>query len=229
MSTPSRASVASSESESQSSRSSKGTFTKCALASKYEKKRKKQEQLIAATKWCAETGRGPWEAAKEFPALTAEQIRYHMQKEGQRKRSEYAILSDLETERLVQWIEQSSDNLNAANLSEISEKVVQILRARVAHNKARSTPSSQRLPLSTAEVRLVSERGAVVSKKWCQNLFGRYASRISFKAEKKQDAKRTKKQHEGVVERHFHGEYVCVPCLLCVHCPLLCAFRPGGV
>ena len=49
--------------------------------------------------------------------MTAEQIRYHIQKEGQRKRSEYAILSDLETERLVQWREQSSDNLNAANLS----------------------------------------------------------------------------------------------------------------
>ena len=102
---------------SRSSKSSKGTYSQSGLSRKFEAKRQKQEMLQAAAAWCRETGQGPWMAAKEFEGVTAEQIRYHIMKERSGKRNESDILTEIEEERLVQWIEQSSDNLNAASIS----------------------------------------------------------------------------------------------------------------
>mmetsp|Transcript_40357 Transcript_40357/g.91425 ORF Transcript_40357/g.91425 Transcript_40357/m.91425 type:complete len:630 (-) Transcript_40357:276-2165(-) len=117
------------------------------------------------------------------------------------------ILTDTEKNKLCVWIEKSADNLNGASPQEISDRVIKILRARQAHNRAPSTPSAQRVPLTSKEECLLSEPNAHVSKRWLQRFYALFIDRIEPKQERTQEAKRTKKQCEATVQRHFYGEF----------------------
>ena len=120
MAMPARPPSAASDGGSITGRSSSGSFSSKGLQLKFDAKRSHRELLNAAVAWCDETGKGPWQASNEFEDLTAEQIRYAIKQRSKSiPRAEHQILTGVEKERLVQWIETSADNLNAASMSEI--------------------------------------------------------------------------------------------------------------
>lgn len=183
----------------------KGHFSVSTLHGRLTEQRSKLKTLQAAERWLAEdSARTKAEAAKEFD-IPSYKLKYHLSKAG--KRAENHILTEKEELRLVEWIEGSADNLNSACFEEISIQVRKYLMARNVRNKNPSTPVAARVPLTKHERRLVADNRAHVSKRWMQRFFGLYADRIQYKAEKKQDAKRTKKQTEATVRRHFEGAF----------------------
>ena len=117
-------------------KSQKGTWTREAWLAKAEEKKLTMGQLAAALEWMAETGEGPYQAAKEFTELTVGKIRY-AQQNGAVRRTQKDILTESEQQKLASWVIQSARNINPAKLSELSEKVVKLLRARKQYNKSR--------------------------------------------------------------------------------------------
>ena len=101
MSTPARSVASSRSSEANSTSSSKGSFSIAALKAKADAKALKKEMLQRAVDWCEENEVGPWQAAIEFPELTAHQIRYAMEKKKSTSRPQHDILTPIERERLV--------------------------------------------------------------------------------------------------------------------------------
>ena len=122
------------------------------------------------------------------------------------KRLEYDILTETETEKLVQWIKASAVNKDPASDNAISEKICEILRARVAFNKTRkNSVKAGAIPLTELEKRLVNERNASVSHMYLTHLQARYPE-IQRKSETNMDATRAKKMNEHTVQNHFYGD-----------------------
>ena len=117
-------------------------------------------------------------------------------------------LTDKEEERLVEWVIGSARNMNAAQESQqghVTEQVKKMLAARKAFNrKKKGSRKAGCVPLTPAETRLLDQPNAVLSHVWMQHFLAANPQ-IQIKAEKAEDAKRTKKQTEATVEHHFYG------------------------
>ena len=123
------------------------------------------------------------------------------------ERSATDVLTEDEGQKLEDWIAASARGKNPATDEEISDKVVHVLmlKLRNAVNKKRKYgPGTIRL--TAAEMRFTTEQGAKVSGTWLAKFQARHP-RVRPMKERNADVKRTKKQNEGVVEKHFFGEY----------------------
>ena len=128
-------------------KSGKGAFTTGMLLSKAEAKKEHQRQLALAVAWCEvpENG-GAHKAAKVF-ALSRSQIQTAIDKtineiNGEKlARSQKEILTDLEQQKLADWVIGCARNINPVKSSAISVKVVNILKARKAFNRAKGNNS----------------------------------------------------------------------------------------
>ena len=163
-----------------------------------------QSALTAALAWMLQHNKGPNLAAKEFPELTVGAIRY-ARYHGVVRRTEQDILTPQEMQKLADWCIKSAANINPAKLAELSERVVKLLRARQAANRSRGGGNGC-TPLTKAKKDLLSRqpRGQV-SRIWYTNTFLANHSTVQPKKARTEDAKRTKKQNEHVVQEHIHG------------------------
>jgi hypothetical protein len=204
----------------KSAKDAPGMYGKEAKAKKAADKFAHEESVRAALAFARFHGRGAkWSIRNGdfLPSVTRNVLQKALDGElkycnGERKND--SILTELETKELIKWIQDSAKNTNPAIDSEVSEKVINILRCRWAFNvKKRHSKFAGCVPLTDAEMRLVRTPNAEVSHTWLQNFQAR--SRlvaddgvgVGPKGVRNADATRTKKQNEGVVEQHFHGVF----------------------
>ena len=185
-----------------------GTHTNAALQAKSAAKAAHQVQLDKAVALVANGTGGACKIAGMVEGCTRNQIAHAIHLATRSNwRPEFAIMTDLETDKLVKWILACAANDNPATESEVSEQVTKMLQCRrLANRHAKNgKPGSKTVPLTPAEERLAL-KGGVLSHTWFQ---GFYASNPSckLKTAHKQESKRVGKQREDVVERHFHGEF----------------------
>lgn len=193
----------------------KGEWTKAALAKKAASCAQHREMVASAAAYARAHGYGAKKtlakAGGHFPGVTYNVLHKALKgscKYAAGERHKNAILTQKESDRLVEWMQARAQNTNPCMDAAVSEKVVEILRARWAANK--KLKHSKKLgcvPLSDAEHRLVFTRGAEVSHVWLQRLAARRDQEIEKKGVRNADATRSKKQNEGVVNKHFYGEY----------------------
>ena len=185
-------------------KSQKGQWTQEARRQRAEDKTLRQSALNAALAWMLQHNKGPNLAAKEFPQLTVGAIRY-ARDHGVVRRTEQDILTPQEMQKLADWCIKSAANINPAKLSELSERVVKLLRARKEANRRRGGGNGC-TPLTKAEKDLLSRQPlGQVSRIWYTNTFLANHSTVQPKKAKTEDAKRTKNQNEHVVQEHIHG------------------------
>ena len=115
------------------------------------------------------------------------------------------VLTKEEEQKLEAWIVGSARGKDPATNEDISDKVVLMLKARKADNRKRHGGPGT-VKLTEAEDRLATARGAEVSLTWLANFAARHP-RVRPMKERNADVTRTKKQNEGVVDKHFYGEY----------------------
>lgn len=182
----------------------KGTHTKAALMSKATAKKAHHEQLAAAVKLVAE-GQGLGTVVGMVEGCNLEQIKYAVKKATSKQptRQSWAILTDMEMEKLVKWCIASAKNDNPAMESEVNDQVTKILQCRRLANRAKRRASN--IELSTAETRIALQ-GGTLSHTWFQGFYAANPS-CQLKTAHKQEAKRVGKQRKDVVERHFNGEF----------------------
>ena len=156
--------------------SGKGAFNMSMLLSKAEAKKEHLKQLELAVAWCAvpENG-GAHKAAKVFP-LTRSQIQSAINKAvdqmngEQPERHQKEILTDLEQQKLADWIIASARNINPTKPAEVSDKVVGIPKARKAFNRAKGNNSTCIL-LTRAKQDLLNSSHKQVSVVWLKRTF----------------------------------------------------------
>jgi autotransporter adhesin len=129
-------------------------------------------------------------------------------------RREDSILTELEAERLITWIKGCAQNTNPAFDAEISQQVIKMLRVRWTFNKTKKhSKVAGCIPLTAAEMRLVRQEKAEVSRTWLTNfqarsgIIAKDGVGVGIKGVRNADVTRTKKQNEGVVEQHIYGEF----------------------
>ena len=118
-------------------------------------------------------------------------------------RTEKSILTDVERSKLVDWLLQSAVNTNPVTMSEVSARVVKMIKHRVAAARLAKYRNKTAV-LTAAESRLVNVSGAVVSRDWLMNVRAGFPQ-LQLKGITNVEAARSKKQNEGVVEQHFEG------------------------
>ena len=144
-----------------------------------------------------------------FPLVSAQQI--HNALQGKVKllsdsaRHAQAVLTSAERSALATWIEACAINKNAAKDEHISAQVVLMLKARRIDNQQRKHGRGT-IPLTERETRLVTVANAHVSHTWLTH-FNAEFPHLQRKGERNADSARTKKQNEGVVTKHFYGEF----------------------
>ena len=189
----------------------RGDHTIEALQKKHEQKRVELLHLQRAREYAI--GHKLGAKATVSTGLFPPEITYnklHVALQGKNKRLEgaradYDVLTTNEKEQLAKWVASSARGKDPATDQEISDKVIQMLKARRLDNKRRRH-SSACVPLTHHENRLVTEAGAHVSHTFLTNFAADYPE-LQKKKERNADASRTKKQNEGVVEKHFNGEF----------------------
>ena len=185
-----------------------GTYTKAALRLKAAAKAAHQKELEKAVTLVADGKFGVKAIVHMVTGCTVSQIRTAVHKATLEKpwRAAWSIMTEVEMERLVQWVLQSAANDNPATEVEVSEQVSKMLQCRRLHNrKVHNGKTATTVELTPAEERLALE-GGVLSHTW---FMGFYASNPTCELKKahKQEGKRVGKQREDVVERHFNGEF----------------------
>ena len=144
-----------------------------------------------------------------FPGVSRNQLNNALQ--GRTKmlhedaRHAQSVLTRNERHALAQWVANSAINKNPATDADISKQVVLMLRARRADNRRRRHGRGC-IPLTKPEARLADEAGAEVSHVWLTKWQAQFPW-VSKQKERNADAARTKKQNEGVVYKHFYGEF----------------------
>lgn len=115
------------------------------------------------------------------------------------------VLTTEEELKLEEWIVSSARGKDPATNSEISDKIVVMLKARKADCKHRKHGPGT-IALTLREHRLATQRGAHVSLTYLAGFAARHP-RVRPMKERNADVTRTKKQNEGVVDKHFYSEY----------------------
>ena len=170
-----------------------GEYTHTALRRKVEAKDAHQVELAKAVALNASGAGGAMKVAGMVEGCSVQQVKTAIFKHNHpSQRPAWAIMTEVETQRLVKWVLASASNDNPATESEVSEQVAKMLQCRrLAFRKARNgkEPFNPRLvDLSPAEHRLALE-GGNLSHTW---FMGFYAANPScqFKTAHKQEAKR---------------------------------------
>jgi hypothetical protein len=185
-----------------------GTHTKAALRQKAVDRSAHQKQLAMAVALVADGAAGPDMAANMVEGVTARQIRYAITKASAKLswRPAWTILTDIEMERLVQWVHACEANDNPAKEKEVSEQVQKMLQIRRLANRAnKNGKSTSIVELTPAEER-IALKGGELSHSWFQRFYADHPT-CELKTAHKQEAKRVNKQREDVVDRHFDGEF----------------------
>ena len=190
-----------------------GQWSKAALKQRYAAQAGDETLLSSARDYALGHGVGARKTLSTglFPGVTRNKLHNLLNGQGrlakkeQNVRQSWEILTPAEETKLVQWIIGCGKGKDPATDADISDQIVLMLKARRADNRRRNHGRGT-VPLTDKEQRLVTEADAEVSKLWLQKLAGRHPE-VSKQKERNADASRTKKQNEGVVEKHFHGEY----------------------
>jgi hypothetical protein len=188
----------------QATPTSEGAFTKQALQRKAKEKAEKEELKDRAAAWCIDNKKKPADAVKSglFEPLTMDEIKYWLRRSG---RSDRAILTAKEKQRVFQWMSKSADGGEPVTEAKLCVKVRDVLTARLAYNRAHKHGAAC-TKLSKAEKRIVS--GGELSHIWIMGFNAEAANNgIDLKPCRPKDNKRHKKQNEHVVENHFYGEF----------------------
>ena len=168
-------------------------------------KEEKAALLDDAAAYCIENGVLPSKAVEleRFSSLGKHEIRYHMNRSG---RSEREILTKTEREKIYAWLGASADNTAPVTEEKLGQKVLSVLKARLAYNRAKSHGFGT-IKLSKAEKALVTDN-KYPSHTWMQKFRASAANHgLSLKTTNSKDAKRAKKQNEQTITNHFAGEF----------------------
>ena len=101
-------------------KTTKGLWTKVARVEKAAGEKRVAEVLKEAIAWCDGSGKGPGQAAAQFPEVTVHQIRYALQQRDNPRRHAQSILTEVEQQQLADWAVNSARNINPINLGELS-------------------------------------------------------------------------------------------------------------
>ena len=191
---------------------STGEWTNASLLLKYEEKLALDINLKEAVAYARAHQLGARKTITKangmFPGVTYNMIHNALSGRAKRasgKRLEYDILTEVETEQLIKWIKESAINKDAPNDDEVSQKLVDMLKARSIFNKLkRHSVKAGAIPLTRLEARLVKNTDASISHVFLQHLSARFPE-IQKKCENNIDATRAKKMNEHVIDKHFHG------------------------
>ena len=106
-----------------------GTHTKEALRKKAGAKAAHQVQLGRAVAIVADGAAGPDKAASMVEGCTGRQVRYAIENASASKqwRPAWAILTEIEMQKLVKWVLACAANDNPAKEREVSEQVRKML------------------------------------------------------------------------------------------------------
>ena len=107
-----------------------GTHTQGALKRKALAKLAHQEQLDKAVALVLSGAGGPWTVSGMVEDCSVSQIKTAVAKAMMKKtfRASWAIMTDIENKRLVEWLMACADNDNPATESEVSEQVTKMLQ-----------------------------------------------------------------------------------------------------
>lgn len=180
-------------------------YSLAVLKAKAKAKEAKMVLLDEAAAWCIDNNKSPHDAVKleKFAGLKHEAIRYRLKRS---QRSERAILTDIEKERLYTWLKKSADKGAVIGEKALGDKILQMLTARLKRNRA-AKHGAGCVRLSNTEANLLRDNKHP-SHTWLTNFKAHAAIHgIDFKVARPKDAKRHKKQTEAVVEKHFRGEF----------------------
>ena len=188
----------------------KGQHTRAAKAAKRADDVVQLELLRRARDYARGHGLGPHVTVgfRIFPSVTVNSLKNALGDKIKRLldlRLATDVLTKAEEDALEEWIISSAHGKAPATNDDISKKVVTMLKARKADIKRRKHGPGT-IALTEAEDRLATERGAFVSITWLSNFAAKHPKVRPMK-ERNADVTRTKKQNEGVVTKHFYGEY----------------------
>ena len=186
-----------------------GTHTHLALRAKKEDQRAHEEQLAIAVGLHTSGGGSGMKLSKLVEGCSRQQIDRAIAKNllKTQPRPQWAILTPIETQRLVQWVLACASNDNPAVEREVSDQVRRMLLCRRLFNRKKkgSYSSAKLVDLSTAEMRIAID-GGDLSHTWFQGFYAANPS-CQLKTAHKQESMRVGKQREPTVERHFFGEF----------------------
>ena len=164
--------------------SQKGQWTQAALEAKALERERLRDKIRKGVAFCKSHHVKPKKAVKEYAEKEGfAGVEWHQIHNGLRGalkwlnggRCEYDILTEIEGLRLEEWLLASAANAAPAQeqrgdgLHEVSDKIVQLLKARIVANRVKhDSVKCGAVPLTKAERRLVNEPGA---KQWQCQLF----------------------------------------------------------
>ena len=191
----------------------KGEWTNAALLERYAAREYDDILLASARDYALGHSLGARQAISTglFPGVRRNLLHNTMNGKGRLAKKEqgvralWDVLTDNEERALANWIIESGRGKDPPTDADVSDQVVIMLKARRLDNRHRKH-SPGTIPLTTAEQRLVTEADAEVSHIWLSKFAGRHPE-VAKQKERNADASRTKKQNEGVVKKHFDGEF----------------------
>ena len=176
-----------------------GKYSKAEMARALSEREAHLDLLRRARDYCIGHGIGAKRAVRMelFPFTFSPAFsQVHNAVKGKSKRvnnERYAtdVLTAGEEVQLAKWIRESARGKDPALDQDISEKIIAMLKARRLDNRRRKQGPGT-VPLTEAELRLVTHAGAEVSHTWLSGFVARHPS-IEKKKERNAYATRTKK------------------------------------
>jgi len=213
---PRRPAEASAEGEEPSRPAEKKGWSIASLSTAAKLLAKRREQADAAAAWCLEEGVGAKAAvsSKKFGDVTYNMIQPRLSKlksgapPSVRDHAKQ-ILTNSERRKLAEWLIACCDGQMPKDRTEITAKVKEMLRARHASNKKKKWgPGTVRL--NAQELGVLDSNEPRLSNQFFQRYYPwcrAHGIEIEEGVDRSQDATRSSKMTEAVVERHFHGEF----------------------
>ena len=121
-------------------------------------------------------------------------------------RDQRSILTEVEINELVLWIQASNDSFCGRTRKDIRLKILQILTARKAAIGKSYSTGRHLLELTSAEKNIV-DTSSGPNDAWFVQFYAKQDKLISEKAPTVVDSKRHKGSREYLVQKHFYGEF----------------------
>ena len=162
-------------------------------------------QYDVALKWCRDNNKGAHAFVRTHPECTlvkktALDARLHGKVQNGNAHAHMFILTGLEEENLVDFLERSNLGRDGQDFKQISAKVKDILLARCAQNKR---GGRLYVPFSASASRIL--RGGFPSQKWFTLFFARHHEKLDTRAELSVEHKRAAAASEETLDEHFDG------------------------
>lgn len=195
-----------------------GSYTRKAHEVRAKAAKQTSDVVTAALEWCLKEKKGSKAAEHSglFPGVTYNMIEPRLKKLKKKKttpevglRSHHAqLLTDTERVKVGKWIAGCADGHCPKDRSQISQKIIAVLKARHKSNKQRKHGVGT-VALNQAELDAVSA-GGELSHRFFQRFYEPWCRARGIDVEegtdRAQDVSRAQKMVEPVVQRHFYVE-----------------------